>query len=214
MLVSFSLYTFIILLRSHTHLVKMFRGNVYSAVEPANRPSVKADAVEYFFVAQRGKELVLLNERQTIEDALTAVIERQVKPVAVKRAGGNDPFQFVLYFHTLIQWQIMVGQIHRNDDSVEMANLWHILSFVVSWRQSYKIFLINLSFYLYLLYIIRRNRQFLPLWLLALRWGSGEQARSPPFPLLAAKPSGPISHQDSILTFLLYETPDSLNSFG
>ena len=140
----------------------MFGGDVYSAVEPADRPTIKADAVEYFFVAQRGKELVLLYKRQTIEDALTAVIERQVQPVAVKRAGGNDPFQFVLYFHTLIQWQIMVGQIHRNDDSVEMANLWHILSFVVSWRQRYKIFLINLSFCLYLLYIIRRNRRFYP----------------------------------------------------
>lgn len=82
----------------------MFRGDVHSAIKPADRPTVKADAIENLFVAQRGKELVLLYERLTIEDALTAVIECQVQPVAVKRAGGNDPFQFILYFHTLIQW--------------------------------------------------------------------------------------------------------------
>ena len=41
------------------------------------------------------------------------------------------------------------------------------------------------AFFLYLLYIIRRNGRFLPLWLLALRWCSDEQARSPPLPRLA-----------------------------
>ena len=91
-------------LSCYTILIKMFRGNIQSAVKPADRPAVKIKTSENVFVAQRGKELVLLNKRQTIEDALTAVIEGQVKPVAVKRAGGNNPFQSVLYFHTLIQW--------------------------------------------------------------------------------------------------------------
>lgn len=59
------------ILRCHPHLVKMFRGDAHSAIKPADRPSVKADAIECFFVVRRGKELVLLYERQTIEDALT-----------------------------------------------------------------------------------------------------------------------------------------------
>ena len=41
------------------------------------------------------------------------------------------------------------------------------------------------AFFHYLLYIIRRNGRFLSLWLLALRWCLGEQARSPPLPRLA-----------------------------
>ena len=57
------------------HLVKMFGGNVNASVEPADRPSVKVEMVEYSFVAQWGKELILLNERQAVENALAAIIE-------------------------------------------------------------------------------------------------------------------------------------------
>ena len=38
----------------------MLWGNVDGAVEPADRPAVEIEAVEHSFVAQRGKELVLL----------------------------------------------------------------------------------------------------------------------------------------------------------
>lgn len=75
------------------HLVKMFGGNVNAAVEPANRPSVEVDAVEYGSVAQWGKELILLNERQAVENALAAIIEGQVQPIAIKGTGGCNPFQ-------------------------------------------------------------------------------------------------------------------------
>ncbi len=74
------------------HLVKMFGGDVNAAVEPANRPSVEVDAVEHGSVAQWGKELILLNERQAVEDALAAIIEGQVQPIAIKGAGGCNPF--------------------------------------------------------------------------------------------------------------------------
>ena len=87
------------LLRRHAQLVKMFGGDVDGAVEPAHRPAVKVEAVEHGLVAQRGKELVLLDERQAVEDAFAAVVEGQVQPIAVKRAGGCDPFQNVLLVH-------------------------------------------------------------------------------------------------------------------
>ena len=29
--------------------------------------------------------------------------------------------------------RIVVGQIHRNDDSVEMANLWHVVSLFIDY---------------------------------------------------------------------------------
>ena len=77
----------------------MLGGDVDGAVEPANRPTVEVEAVEHGLVAQRGKELVLLDERQAVEDALAAVVEGQVQPIAVKRSGGCDPFQNVLLFH-------------------------------------------------------------------------------------------------------------------
>ena len=82
----------------------MFGCNVYSAIEPADSPTVKADAVENFFVAQRGKEFVLFNEWQTVENALASIVESEVQPVVIKWMCGNDPFQFILLFHTLIQW--------------------------------------------------------------------------------------------------------------
>ena len=164
----------------------MFGSNVHSTVKPADRPSVKVETVEHGFVAQRGKELVLLNEWQAVEDALTAIIEGQVQPIAIKGTGGCNPFEGVFLFHTLIQRvdfyqslailhalpvrhqfvlvlvepledqmqcsarhlsrhsprqnvdggtilivahmevrRVVVRQIHRNDDSVEVANLWH-----------------------------------------------------------------------------------------
>ena len=69
------LFTFITELRNLAHLIKMFGCNVYSAIEPADSPAVKADAVENFFVAQRGKEFVLFNEWQTVEDSLASIVE-------------------------------------------------------------------------------------------------------------------------------------------
>ncbi len=74
------------------HLVKMFGGDVNAAVEPTNRPSVKVETVEHCSVAQWGKELILLNERQAVEDALAAIIESQVQPITIKGAGGCNPF--------------------------------------------------------------------------------------------------------------------------
>ena len=82
----------------------MLRGDVDAAVEPADRPAVKVEVVEHGLVAQRGKELVFLDKRQAVEDALAAVVEGQVQPVVVECAGGCDPFEFVRLFHTLIQW--------------------------------------------------------------------------------------------------------------
>ena len=70
----------------------MFGSYVNAAFEPADCPSIKADAVEYFFVAQGGKELILLNERQAVEDTLAAIIEGQVQPIAIKGMGGCNPF--------------------------------------------------------------------------------------------------------------------------
>ena len=83
----------------HAHLVKMFGSNVHSTVEPADRPPVKVETVEYGSVAQRGKELVLLNEWQAVEDALTAIIEGQVQPIAIKGAGGCNPFEGANLWH-------------------------------------------------------------------------------------------------------------------
>ena len=77
----------------------MLRGDVDGAVKPADRPPVKVNAFEHVLVAKRGKYLVLLNERQAVEDALTAVVESQVKSIAFKCAGGCDPFQFIFLFH-------------------------------------------------------------------------------------------------------------------
>ena len=86
-------------LRCLAQFIKMLGGDVDSAVEPADRPAVKVEAVEHGLVAQRGKELVLFDEGQAVEDALAAVVEGQVQPVAVKRVGGYDPFQNVFLFH-------------------------------------------------------------------------------------------------------------------
>ena len=91
-------------LSCYTILIKMFRGNIQSAVKPADRPAVKIKTSENVFVAQRGKELIFLNEGQTVENALTAVIESQMQPIVVEETGSCDPFQFVCLFHKLIQW--------------------------------------------------------------------------------------------------------------
>jgi len=65
-------------LRRDPHLIKMLRSDVDGAVEPADRPAVEVEAVEHGLVAKRGKELVLLDERQAVKDALAAVVEGQV----------------------------------------------------------------------------------------------------------------------------------------
>ena len=74
------------------HLVKMFGSYVDAAIEPADCPSVKVETFEHCSVAQWGKELILLNERQAVEDTLAAIIEGQVQPIAIKGAGGCNPF--------------------------------------------------------------------------------------------------------------------------
>jgi len=74
------------------HLIKMFGGDVNASVKPANRPSVKVETIEHCSVAQWGKELILLNERQAVEDTLAAIIEGQVQPIAIKGTGGCNPF--------------------------------------------------------------------------------------------------------------------------
>lgn len=71
----------------------MFGSYVDTTVEPADCPSIKADAVEYFFVTQGGKEFVLLNEWQTVEDTLASIVEGKVQPIVIKCTGGCDPFE-------------------------------------------------------------------------------------------------------------------------
>ena len=202
------------MLRGLTKLVKMLGGDVHGAVEPCDRPTVESEMGEHFFVAQRGKELVLIDKRLAVEDDAAAVVEVQLQQVVAHDAGGSDPFQsvalwamiltlgrtsklvllslnrIICLFHIVsIKWvnlsqrlavlharpvlhqfvlvqvepvedevqcaawhlsshlarlnvdggavlivahvevrRVMVGQIHRDDDSVEVANLWHNLS--------------------------------------------------------------------------------------
>ena len=168
----------------------MLGRDVHGAVEPCDRPTVESEMGEHFFVAQRGKELVLIDKRLAVEDDAAAVVEVQLQQVVAHDAGGSDPFQSVCLFHIVsIKWvnlsqrlavlhalpvlhqfflvqvepvedevqcaawhlsshlarlnvdggavlivahvevrRVMVGQIHRDDDSVEVANLWHNLS--------------------------------------------------------------------------------------
>ena len=54
--------------------------------------------------------MVLLDEWQAVEDVLAAVVEGQVQPVAVKRAGGCDPFQNVLLFHLSVDFKTSLPQ--------------------------------------------------------------------------------------------------------
>ena len=167
----------------------MLGGNVHGAVEPSNRPAVEGEAGEHVLITQRGKELVLIDERLAVEYDAAAVVEVQLQQVVAHDAGGSDPFQSVSLFHIVsIKWvnlsqrlavlhalpvlhqfvlvqvepvedevqctarhlsrhlarlnvdggailvvahvevrRVMVGQIHRDDDSVEVANLWHNL---------------------------------------------------------------------------------------
>ena len=71
----------------------MLGSDVDGATEPTDSPAVEVETIEHVLVAQRGKKLVLLNERQAFEYALAAVVKGQVQPVVVKRVGGCDPFQ-------------------------------------------------------------------------------------------------------------------------
>ena len=50
-------YTIPYILCRHAKLIKMFGSYVNAAIEPADCPSIKADAVEYFFVAQGGQRV-------------------------------------------------------------------------------------------------------------------------------------------------------------
>ena len=65
-------------IRRLAQLVKMLGGDVDGAVEPADRPAVEVEAVEHGLVAQRGKELVLLDERQAVKNTLATIVEGQV----------------------------------------------------------------------------------------------------------------------------------------
>ncbi len=57
------------------HFVKMFRGDVDAAVEPADSPAVKFKVIEHSLVAKWGKDLILFNEWQAVEDALAPIVE-------------------------------------------------------------------------------------------------------------------------------------------
>jgi len=48
----------------------MLRGYVNGAVEPADRSAVEVEALKHGIVAQWSKELVLLDERQAVEDRM------------------------------------------------------------------------------------------------------------------------------------------------
>ena len=71
----------------------MFWGNIQSAVKPTDRPAIESKTGEYILIAQGSKNLVLLNERQAVEYAHTAIIEGQIQPILIKCLGGYDPFQ-------------------------------------------------------------------------------------------------------------------------
>ena len=81
----------------------MLWGNVYTAVEPADRPAVEGEVVEHGFVSQWSEKRVLLDKGLTIEDALAAVVESQAQCIAVHKAGCRNPFQFILLFHSFSQ---------------------------------------------------------------------------------------------------------------
>ena len=83
----------------HPHLVKMFGGNVHGAVKPCDRPAIEGEVGEYVLIAQRGKELVLRDEWQTVEEDTAIVVEFLLQQVVVHDMGGSDPFQSVSLFH-------------------------------------------------------------------------------------------------------------------
>ena len=115
----------------------MFGSDVDATVKPADRPSVEVETVEHGPVAQRGKELVLLNEWQAVEDALTAIIEGQVQPIAIKGTGGCNPFLRICQLANL--WYIVIA---FNSLAAKLQNLflnhtiWPML-FTYSWRKSH-----------------------------------------------------------------------------
>ena len=71
----------------------MFGCDIHGAVEPCDRPAVEREAGEHLFVAQWGKELVLIDEWQAVEDDTAAVVKVQFQQVVAHDAGGGDPFQ-------------------------------------------------------------------------------------------------------------------------
>ena len=80
------------ILRGLAKFVKMFGRDVDGAVEPCNRPAVKREAGKHVLVAQRGKELVLRDKRQTVEYDTAPVIKVQLQQIVTHDAGGCDPF--------------------------------------------------------------------------------------------------------------------------
>ena len=87
------------------HLIKILGRNVNGAVEPCDRPAVEGEVGEHVLVTQRGEELVLIDERLTVEDDAATVVEVQLQQVVAHDAGGSDPFQSVFLFHVVsIKW--------------------------------------------------------------------------------------------------------------
>ncbi len=71
----------------------MLGRDVYGAVEPRDRPAVEGEVGENVLVAQRGKELVLLDKRQAVEYDTAAVVKVQFQQIVAYDAGGCDPFR-------------------------------------------------------------------------------------------------------------------------
>ena len=83
----------------------MLGRDVYGAVEPRDRPAVEGEVGENVLVAQRGKELVLLDKRQAVEYDTAAFVKVQFQQIVAYDAGGCDPFQSVYPFQIfLIKW--------------------------------------------------------------------------------------------------------------
>ena len=129
-----SLLVVVNLLRSLAQLVKMFGGNVHGAVEPCDRPTVKGKAGEHVLVAQRGKKLVLIDERLAVEDDTAAVVEVQLQQIVAHDAGSSDPFQSVILFHiVLVKWVNLSQRLAV----LHALPVLQSLVFVVFWGQRY-----------------------------------------------------------------------------
>ena len=117
----------------------MFRRDVHGAVEPCDCPAVEGESGEHVLVAQRGKELVLIDKRQAVEDDAAAVVEVQLQQIVAHDAGGCNPFQSVCLFHiVLVKWvnlsqrltvlhahpvlhQLVLVQVEPVEDEVQCA---------------------------------------------------------------------------------------------
>ena len=87
------------ILRCLTLLIKILGRNVNGTVEPCDRPAIEGEVGEHILIAQWDEELVLIDERLTVEDDAAAVVEVQLQQVIAHDEGSSDPFQNVCLLH-------------------------------------------------------------------------------------------------------------------